>query len=74
MPHRIEICCFCEKVRDEQDGVEVWRGFRTYMATHQFRPADIRLWHTYCAPCLASYRTFLASGPSVSAGHNLEAP
>jgi len=75
MRHVVEICCFCEKVRDEkpdEPGTEVWQDFKVYMATHHLRPADVRLWHTYCAPCLAVYRKFLASGTPVSESRNRE--
>lgn len=76
MTHRVEICCFCEKVRDEDPGdpgAEVWQEFKTYMATRQLRQAEVRLWHTYCAPCLASYRKFLGTNSSVTESHDQKA-
>jgi hypothetical protein len=65
MRQTLTICCFCEKIRDDQrteaEG-EVWQEFKIYMATYRLWPSDVEF---YCPTCLMSYHAFLRSQAAV---------
>lgn len=50
----VPICCFCEKVRDD-DGTEVgqgrWVDLKTYHAMRHLLPEEVWFSHTCCPDC-----------------------
>jgi len=50
----VPICCFCEKVQDDDEtesGQGRWVYLNTYQATHHFLPKDVWLSPTCCPDC-----------------------
>ena len=65
-------CCMCDKVRDDtmlEGGIEAWRRFSVYRATHSVRLAEVALIQTFCPSCLKSYRQVLASARPAIPSH-----
>jgi hypothetical protein len=51
----VPLCCFCEKVRDDEGGVEVgqgrWVHLKTYHVMHNLLPDEVWFSHTSCPDC-----------------------
>jgi hypothetical protein len=65
MKQILPVCCFCQKVRDDEgteSGRGLWQEFRIYMVAHKLRPEDISFSHTYCHDCMAKETCMVALG------------
>ncbi len=50
----VPICCFCEKVRDDEwpeVGQERWVDLKTYHVMHNLLPDEVWFSHTSCPDC-----------------------
>ncbi len=60
----VPVCCFCEKVRDD-NGTEVgqgpWMSLRAYRAKYHLLSGEMWFTHTCCADCMKNYENLFAA-------------
>jgi hypothetical protein len=70
----VPICCFCEKVRDDEGtefGQGIWVHLKTYRFRHNLMPEEVWFSHTYCSDCVKIYREFVTVKEKLDQPHDI---
>jgi len=53
MKESVAICCFCDKVKTEDEpGPGRWQELHSYMGSHKLKRQDLIVTYTCCTGCL----------------------